>query len=270
MFNSYLTRTSIEESKNIVQLMSSSFYPKAVEKDIISDKPFLIICHNEVLSVNEMSLLNKGTKLSSNESYSIYEISKNKIFYNTTNNEVEAYSNLNNSLIARHGFLVSDSTFYFSYLNYNELSSPEFCETGCYQNVQSGYSKLLEVKGTDLIQGQTYSARFWMYNGGENRGQDAFNGMAFFENDENGKKEWIFPITSMQNTQEINGDWNLVEVVLSDVDTTTNYHLLLKGDDRAKMNYYIDDVIFYDQRLTIYKEFETYLFKNGHRISMPK
>jgi len=270
MFNSYLTRTSIEESKNIVQLMSSSFYPKAVEKDIISDKPFLIICHNEVLSVNEMSLLNKGTKLSSNESYSIYEISKNKIFYNTTNNEVEAYSNLNNSLIARHGFLVSDSTFYFSYLNYNELSSPEFCETGCYQNVQSGYSKLLEVKGTDLIQGQTYSARFWMYNGGENRGQDAFNGMAFFEKDENGKKEWIFPITSMQNTQEINGDWNLVEVVLSDVDTTTNYHLLLKGDDRAKMNYYIDDVIFYDQRLTIYKEFETYLFKNGHRISMPK
>jgi len=270
MFNSYLTRTSIEESKNIVQLMSSSFYDKAIEKDIISDKPFLIVCHNEVLSSNETSLLSKGTKLSSNESYSIYEISKDKIFYNTANKEVEAYEFVKDSLISRDDFLVSDSAFYFSYLNYNELSSPELCESGCYQNAQSGYSKLLEIQGADLIQGQTYIARFWMYNGGENTGQDAFNGMAFFEKDMSGEKEWIFPITSMQSTQEINGDWNLVEVVLNEVDTTTNYYLLLKGDDRAKMNYYIDDVIFYDQRLTVYREFETYLFKNGHRVSMPK
>jgi len=270
MFNSYLTRTSIEESKNIVQLMSSSFYPKAVEKDIISDKPFLIVCHNEVLSANEMSLLSKSTKLSSNESYSIYEITKKELFFNTVKNEVLAYNQIKDSLISRGEFLVSDSILYFGYLNYNDLSRPDFCESGCYQNAQSGYSKLLEIQGADLIQGQTYIARFWMYNGGENRGQDAFNGMAFFEKDNNGVKEWIFPITSMQSTQEINGDWNLVEVVLSDVDTITNYQLLLKGDDRSKLSYYIDDVIFYDQRLTVYKEFETYLFKNGHRISMPK
>jgi len=270
MFNSYLTRTSIEESKNIVQLMSSSFYPKAVEKDIISDKPFLIVCHNEVLSANEMSLLSKSTKLSSNESYSIYEITKKELFFNTAKNEVLGYNQTKDSLISRGEFLVSDSILYFGYLNYNDLSRPDFCESGCYQNAQSGYSKLLEIQGADLIQGQTYIARFWMYNGGENRGQDAFNGMAFFEKDNNGVKEWIFPITSMQSTQEINGDWNLVEVVLSDVDTITNYQLLLKGDDRSKLSYYIDDVIFYDQRLTVYKEFETYLFKNGHRISMPK
>ncbi len=270
MFNSYLTRTSIEESKNIIQLMSSNFYPKVIETDIKNDKPFLIVCHHELLSENEELLISRSHKLSSNEVYSLYEVTKQDLFHNTVKDEIIAYKEVRDSLVLKDNFLVSDSGLYFSHINFNQPDSPEFCESGCYTNMQSGYSKLLLINGADLSQGETYVARFWMYNEGENNGQDAFNGMAFFEKDKKGIKEWIFPITSMQNTQEINGDWNLVEVVLSDIDITTNYQLLLKGDDKAKMSYYIDEVVFYDQRLIIYKEFDTYLFKNGHRISMPK
>jgi len=266
MFNSYLTRTSIQESKNIVQLMSSNFYAKAIENDIKNDKPFLIICHNETLSDNELLLVNKCNKLSSNDVYSLYEITKKDLFYNTSKDEIKAYNSIKDSLKFKDSFLVSDSVLYFNYLNYNEPDSPDFCENGCYTNGQNRYSNLMLINGNDLVQGQTYIARFWMYNGGENKGQDAFNGMAFFEKEKANKKEWIFPITSMQSTQEINEDWNLVEIKLIDVDTNTNYQLLLKGDDRAKLNYYIDDVIFYDQRLVIYKEYDSYLFKNGHRI----
>jgi len=266
MFNSYLTRTSIEESKNIIQLMSSSFYSKVIETDIKSDKPFLIVCHHEVLSANEELLISKSHKLSSHDSYSIYEITKQDLFYNTSKDEINAYRSIKDSLISKDNFLVSDSTLYFKYLDYNEFETQHFSETGCFTNDQFRYSKLLSVKGKDLVQGQTYITRFWMYNGGKDNGQDAFNGMAFFEKDKEGKKEWIFPITSMQSTQEINKDWNLVEVKLMDVDTNTNYQLLLKGDDRSKLNYYIDDVLFYDERALMYRDFDTYLFKNGHRI----
>jgi hypothetical protein len=266
MFNSYLTRTSIEESKNIIQLMSSNFYPKAVEKDITSDKPFLIVCHNEPLSANEELLIKRGHKLSSNDEYSLYEITKEDLFYNTSENEITEYSSIKNSLKLKGDFLVSDSLLYFQYVNFKSAEDSVLIQGDCYQNAQSGYSKLLEVKGEDLIQGQTYVARFWMYNGGKDNGQDSFNGMAFFEKEKDSVKEWIFPITSMQSTQEINGDWNLVEVKLTDVDINTNYQLLLKGDNRSKLNYYIDDIIIYNESLSIYKEHESYLFKNGHRI----
>jgi hypothetical protein len=266
MFNSYLTRTSIEESKSIIQLMSSNFYPKAIEKDIVSDKPFLIVCHNEILSTNEELLIKRGHKLSATDEYSLYEITKKDLFYNTSKDEITEYRSIKDSLKLKGEFLVSDSLLYFQYVNFKSAEDSVLIQGDCYQNGQSGYSKLLEVKGGDLNQGQTYIARFWMYNGGKDNGQDAFNGMAFFEKDKEGVKEWIFPITSMQATQEINGDWNLVEVKLTEVDTNTNYHLLLKGSDRSKLNYYIDDIIFYNENLTVYKENESVLFKNGHRI----
>jgi hypothetical protein len=38
MFNSYLSRTSIQESKNIMQLMAGNFYNKEISRDIHSDK----------------------------------------------------------------------------------------------------------------------------------------------------------------------------------------------------------------------------------------
>ena len=267
MFNSYLTRTSIEESKNIIQLMSSNFYPKAIEKDINNDKPFLIVCHNEILSVNEKLLIKRSNKLSDNDDYSIYEITKKDLFYNSAADEIEAYDLVKDSLRFKDEFLVSDSLKYFQYVNFKSAEDSVLIQGDCYENLQSVYSKLLEVNGRELAQGQTYIARFWMYNGGKDNGQDAFNGMAFFEKDSSGEKEWIFPITSMQSTQEINGDWNLVEVKLTNVDTNTNYQLLLKGDDRSKLSYYIDDILFYHEDLTIYQEREDYLFKNGHRIT---
>lgn len=267
MFNSYLTRTSIEESKNVIQLMSSNFYPKAIEKDISSDKPFLIVCHNEVLSVNEELLINRSHKLSSNDGYSIYEITKKDLFYNSAADEIADYNLVKESLKFKDEFLVSDSLRYFQYVNFKSTEDSVLIQGDCYQYLQSGYSKLLEVNGGELAHGQTYIARFWMYNGGKDNGQDAFNGMAFFEKEKDSLKEWIFPITSMQSTQEVNGDWNLVEVKLVDVDTSTNYQLLLKGDDRSKLSYYIDDIIFYHEGLTIYQERANYLFKNGHRIT---
>ena len=57
LVNANLTRTSIQESKNIVQLVSPDFYRKEIEKDIKSDKPFLIIRTRDQITEYETELL---------------------------------------------------------------------------------------------------------------------------------------------------------------------------------------------------------------------
>ncbi len=54
-----LTRTSIQESKNIVQLVSPDFYKKGIESDLPDDRPFLVIHTNDPLTEYEEAVFRK-------------------------------------------------------------------------------------------------------------------------------------------------------------------------------------------------------------------
>jgi len=60
MVNSYLTRTSIHESKKIMQILSSGFIEKDIKRDLESDKPFLVIYSHEELNEAEKSFLRRS------------------------------------------------------------------------------------------------------------------------------------------------------------------------------------------------------------------
>lgn len=271
MVNSYLTRTAIDESKKIMQLLSKDFYKKPILSDLKNSKPFLVVCHHNQLSFADEVFLEKAKLLLKREDYSLYEISPSKININSADKLYDDFSSNMSTLYKKEGFLVSDTSLYFRYNDFNDTSIyVSLNGRGTYIGLQKGYNSILKIRGEELDENKNYIARFWMLNNGEKNGQDYLNGMIFFNKKNEEKGEWIFPLTDARNSHNIKGDWTLVEVELSSIDKSFNYELLIKGPDRSKQYYYIDDLLFYDSELDIYKnENGAILFHNNHKINIP-
>jgi hypothetical protein len=274
MINSYLTRTSISESKKIMQLFASDFYKKDIEGDLKSNKPFLVICSNEELSKGEKNLIDKSKILKKRDGYSLYEIDKNSLFKNSIKSELIKFNSKKQFLSEKNGFLVSDTNLYFSYIDFEKYHKPPFeNENSCYKGLQRNLNTIFSIKGSELDVTKKYIANFWIYNDGENFGQDCLNGMIFFIKSKAGKEDWILPIFNAGESHEINGNWSLAEATLSGIEKDADYKLVIKGSDRSKLNYYIDHLLFYDSKLDIYRLISSfnnsYLFHNNHIFDIP-
>lgn len=331
MVNSYLTRTSIHESKKTMQLLASDFYEKTLRNDLKSNRPFLVICSNDGLSKADSSLVRKSKIITRNENYSLYEIDKAALFSNSAGIESNKFMQKKELLIQKAGFLVSDTNLFFSFIDFNKLSTasiqPDIAASfdqdnvivfdrdnvassdqdnsasfyqdnatyfgqynttyfdpdssisfsqnnGFFIGLQREYNTIFSVDGSALDDSADYITRFWIYNDGENFGQDCLNGMIFFMKEKDGKEDWILPVYDARTSHEINGNWTLAEVVLSDIDKAADYKLIIKGPDRSELSYYIDDLLFYDSRLDVYREVsgvsDLFLFHNNHKIKLPE
>ena len=274
MMNGCLARSSISESKKIMQLLASDFYKKDIEADLKSNKPFLVICSNEDLSKGDKNLLNKSKILKKREGYSLYEIDKNSLFRNSIKEEFIKFNSKKDLLSEKDGFLVSDTNLYFSYIDFDQYHKPPFeKENSCYKGSQRDYNTIFSIKGSELEVAKKYIANFWIYNYGENYGQDCLDGMIFFVKSKAGKEDWIFPIFNARESHEINGNWSLAEATLSDIEKDADYKLVIKGSDRSKLNFYIDHLLFYDSKLDIYRlnssTKNVYLFHNNNMLEIP-
>ena len=112
-----------------------------------------------------------------------------------------------------------------------------------------------------------------MYNDGENCGQDCLGGMIIIQKKSDEKLEWLKPIVNAGNSHEINDKWSLVEISFDHTDEEAIYDLLLKGSNFSEKTIFLDDLLFYDNELVIYKVFKANnkitLFKNNHKIETP-
>lgn len=276
MISSYLTRTSIHESKNIMQLLASNFYQKKIRDDLPVNKPFLLVCLNGYLNSKEAEYVKKATLICARDDYSLYEISPEVFFENTAKSEFSAFEEIKDSLYEKQGFLVSDTSLIFAYDDLaNEGTDIAFSGGGgCHFGHQKDFHILLKFEKGVLPLNHRFIARLWMYNDGDNFGQDCLNGMFFFQKNKDGQVEWLQPMTSAGNSHEIYGNWSLVEISLEPADAEASYELVYKGSDLAEKTVYMDDLLFYDDKLAIYKmlvdQGTSCLFKNNHRINSPE
>ncbi|MBN1951410.1 MAG: hypothetical protein JW801_09405 [Bacteroidales bacterium] len=274
MMNCYMTRTSIPESKHIMQALGSNFYEKPIGKSLKSDKPFLVVTANSGLTKAETRLLSKSHLLVSRAGYSLYELEKDSLFRNTAPEEYQKFLLRKDRLFKKDEFLVSDTSLFFAYKDFSGFSScPGKKQDECYAGEQPSYHILHTFPGVDLDTTKEYIARFWIYNGGKNFGQDIMKGMMFFTKTLENQEKWLFPVSDIRSTHEINGNWSMMEITLSDIDPDAEYNLIVKGTEQTKLLFHIDDVLIYDQDLDIYRQYSengsTYLFHNDHRIRVP-
>ncbi|HNW69825.1 MAG TPA: hypothetical protein PKI01_05455 [Bacteroidales bacterium] len=271
-----MSRSSIPETKNIMQLMGSNFYKKNIRNDLPNDKAFLIVCLNGFTDNTEAGYLEKAALLVHRDEYSLYEINPAAFFENTATNEIEKFNSEKNKLLEKDGFLVSDTSLYFKFIDF-ENENPVISfegSNGCYSGLQKDYNILFSIEKGKLPLNKKFTARFWMYNEGKNYGQDCLSGMFFFQRKIGDQLEWLQPFAHATNSHEINGNWSMVEISFENTDANASYELVLKGSDIAEKTIYIDGLLFYDNDLTIYKVYDfrnrTTLYHNNHWIDFPE
>jgi len=169
---SYFARTSIWESRNLIQMFAPEYYKKLIAEDIPSDKKFLIVCFpiNNALSKYEQDFLKKSTFLFKANEVEFWEISPEKMTEIITAPYIAAFHQKRDSLTLQNGCLLShpDSTvFLFSFDDYP--SRYKFLGSGAYeQPSKEKQSIFAEIAAGKLEENRQYEASLWYYVGGEN------------------------------------------------------------------------------------------------------
>jgi len=266
-FCAALTRTSISESKKIVQLVSPNFYKKRIKDDLKSSKPFLIVKTNSRLTEHEQSILNKATHIYSGGNLDIYKIESNKMFDSNAKAIHKNFIRLKPYLYEKEGFLVSDTNL-FLYYNDFEYSASDTCfrGKGAFKSTKKGKNIFAEFNPNTFLANKEYKIKFWMFNGEK----DALNlwfRLIIEEYDEKNDK-WYTTTIFPEQSEVINGNWSLVEGEFKVHNPASRVYIVSKGKENSKAALHADDLLIYEAGNEIYKldENSSQLFYNNHQI----
>jgi hypothetical protein len=259
-----LARTSISESKKLMQLLSPSYIEKEYRKDLKSTKPFLIINNREWLSANQYLLMKKGKLVFQNDILELYELPLENLINSDQNFYFDMFYHLRNELMEVNGFLVNmDSYFYFS--GYEDLAS---------ELVHSGAGALKGRKGDKIalfsapigkLTEEVYEISFWYYNKGESRNQLTLcieeqdisgNAVDYWENHQ-----------AVQAAETIDGEWSLVSVFYRMREKGNSIKISVKGDKLLRQDFYIDNLLLKPEHMQVFKLIsEEELFYNNRFV----
>jgi hypothetical protein len=269
IIGAYLTRTSIPESKNSVQLMSPAFYPKKIEQDIPNEKPFLIVASRENKTKYEQELISRGEMIFTSNDYSFYKIEKNVLFKNTYDEELKKYRTLKTKLKSQQGFLTDQPG---SFIFYNDFeTSPSkiaFESKGAYSGIKKGKNEFASLKPNSLEKDKTYVVSAWMYN----NHKDALNLWFRFMVEEYDEPNnlWYTTTAFPEFSEVIYGNWSLIELEFQIQDPKNKVFIVSKGKDNSKADLHLDDLLIYEKGVLIYKVKRAgsspVLFKNNQDI----
>lgn len=271
MLSAAIARTSIPEAKKIMQLFSPDYIQKEIEKDILSNKDFLLLYTKEHLNNQENDLKNKAQLIFENDSYQVLKISKTNLFaverekyWNDFKKETELLQ-LNNE-----GFYTSRPEKYFYYDDFeNEESFKESRINGKCKIFPKGDSTVLWTMPKNSLEPYAYyKASLWFYNKEESINQA--NLVARVKSPGMKKGKEIYKQAVMKS-MIIEGNWTLVELFFNIDNPTDELKIILKGDNFPKQNFIIDNFSIQPSDATVYKQLsKDLLFRNNHLIEKIK
>jgi hypothetical protein len=278
IMGNYSTRTSIPESKKLVQILTPNFYPKAITKDLQSDLPVLIVYSHEPLSEYESSILSQSQKIYSNHEYSLYSISLQSLFMDASAEAILSFRDSSKDLKFAQDFLIktpgTPDTFIYNSFEHTPCHN-SFRGKGSYTGKMRNYNLLQTIEPNVLQNNKAYLLSLWMYNEAENFGQDALHSTIFIQTeDKAGNIQWIAQ-TDPAGSVVINGPWSLIELGFVIPRANQKISVYLKGPRNSKMNFYADDLLIRDKNTEVYRIIQAdqdkilELFYNNHRILAP-
>ncbi len=273
LVNANLTRTSIQESKNIVQLVSPDFYHKEIEKVIKSEKPFLVIRTKDQITEYETELLQKCKLIFQSDEISIYSLSKKELFNNSVEQRIRNYklrppqvaTELIPNLFKNGDFYSPIDSTYIYYTSFeNRKSCHVFRGKGGFQTIKKGKNTFAEFAPNTFKVGKKYHVSLWMYNGIP----DALNNWLRFiiEEFDESKNAWISTEILPEQSETIKGNWSLVEGTFEVKNSTSRIYIVTKGKDDSKQPLYVDDLLIREVGVDVYKMDGNSLFYNNHDI----
>ena len=262
---SFLSRTSVSDSKKLMQITGLGFYPKEIENDISDQRPFLIVANKTSITNEELKILERAKPLFKTEAFSLFEISKVALFHD---DRMEAW---NNAMKQTENLANPNEVVYENFEN-NGLNG---LLSKTSKQIEGGvYSTLHSIEKGRFQKDQEYILSMWMNNAGPNSGQDQLSGYCFIEKNFNNEKYWITGTISPNQSTNIFGNWTFVEIHFWGQEPDASYDIMFKRDGYIDHPIEIDHLLIRpankDYRNVFVWQNDSIMHYNGHLIVKPK
>ncbi len=255
LVNADLTRTSVSESKKIVQILTPDYYEKEIKRDIIDPRPFLVVRSGSVLTFNEQKLVAKAELIRQEGEIGLYELSVG-------------------ALLGQSGtpsLLTGTPSLFFFYENFETYPSDTvFREIGAFSGKKAGKNTLAEFSPGTFEAGQDYHLSIWMYNA-EPDALNLYFRLIVEEFDE-AARQWHETVFFPEEAETIYGDWSLVEGVFRIQDPNNSVSIVTKGKKDSRAAFHADDLLIRKRGEDIVRPVDggQAWFYNNHRIMMER
>jgi hypothetical protein len=258
LMSSFLSRTSISESMAQIGLLTPNYYQKKAIPEL-KGKTILIYYSKEAIDHYESNLIARAKLIYENENAALYKINYDELVKLDQSEVKNNIKEIEKDQLEINGLFVSDtSSFYCN--NFEDLKSPHvYGGKGGLILEKSKFSFLTSLNSTkeeDMV------LRFWYYKGNDG----LYNAMVFVEETDTilKKSEWLglndaptFPI--------IDQDWVLIEIPFHVKEGPYNYKAVIKGADKAKGYFYVDNVVLSPANLNYYTKNPSWI-KRGNLL----
>ncbi len=283
LVNADLTRTSVSESRKIIQIVSADYYEKEIKRDIIDPRPFLIVRTGLFLTDNEQRLLGKAVLISQQGEIGLYELSLEALFGQAgTESLPEGTPSLFTKLPVKDGLTLSSETgtpsltegtpsLFFFYENFETHPSDTVLHgNGAFSGKKAGKNTLAEFGPGAFAVNRDYHLSIWMYNA-EPDVLNLWFRLIFEEYDE-AAQQWHETVFFPEEAETINGDWSLVEGTFRINDPRNKVSIITKGKSDSRASLHADDLLIRlnGEDVSWYEEEGRVLFFNNHRIMLAK
>ncbi|MDD5693734.1 MAG: hypothetical protein PHD61_00310 [Bacteroidales bacterium] len=270
LFSCNLSRTSIWESKNIMQLLAPPYYDKPIRNDLHNRKDLLIYWNNDPVNSYETDLIARSKHLFTNEAGSLYRISVGDMFDLNMIPVFELFQEEKASLHFLDNHFVDSTDIPFYYKDFDSrIRDTAFFGAGAYYGRNKNYNLLATLDSGFLKPGNTYKLTYWKYNRGPNYGQGVLNPLGIVS--ENGI--WIAK-TAPKFSPVINDDWTLFELEFQPqlINSQIQIYEVDYSKTQKELPDIIDELLIYQKGETLYREITDPhgeiigVFKNNHPI----
>ncbi|NMC98602.1 MAG: YfhO family protein, partial [Bacteroidales bacterium] len=241
-------RTSVDEAKKIIQILTPSFYYKEIVNDIHSDKPFLILYSKININEYEREVLSKATKIAEIDDIELLEISKEKLFEYDNKQIVKDYSIHNDSTFIKNNYVITDTNAQVFYENFDYKNSIEKqYSIGAYSCNISNDNTVYKFKIDKIDSAEDYELSFWTNN--KVHGSTRYM-VALIEIAEDGKSDWL-TYTDGRFCPIIYKDWSLVQLKFK-ARKNYNYELFIPYRRELYDSIYIDNLLVRPLKVDFY------------------
>lgn len=268
-----LARTSIPESKNIMQIFSPEHYTKPIERDFPNNKNLLILYTKEELLEEQKWVLEKSDIIFENDEFILAELMLEHLFNYNYTVRINAFNEVKNKNIVYNDFYLENEKGLIVFNDFDFVESDiAYKSKGAVKGKMKDYTTLWEGS-SEMFEPETeYTASIWFYNAGESRTQCQV--IMEFKNIDGSNVEWNYAV-SPQNAHIIDGDWSLVTLNFKTPSARKQMKLIINGDKNSKLDIYYDNLLIQKKNTSIYKVLKEEngkiqsLFYNNQIIEFP-
>lgn len=250
LMSALLSRPSVLESKNILQLFSPPFYNKPI-KGKLNDKPILMVLSKQEHSLLEKKLLNKAKKVFDSERFELYELPVDSLFMGDNEKYIHEFISQKDSfnLDIESGYFFKDSStiYYDSFENFENEKA--YRGKGSLSKEKKSLNVIYKSKPGEYEQNVEYNLSFWYYN---HLYDQTFNSIWIALKDST-DKTFYYKNFNPAKSNIYDGNWALNEITFKFQHKGDYLVLVSKGADLYSDSIYIDELLIRPNNQNLFK-----------------